>query len=139
VKNRNFSHLLATIGVAALWSAPAHADPCEASLPKSGENFTGLVTYIVDGDGLCVGKADGGIEVRLGDFNAPELNGPGGREAKDALSRIAFGKDVTCTPCEGARNPNRCISFDRVIATCRLNGRRLGDLMREAGIQEGGH
>mgnify|MGYP001417497457 CR=1 FL=1 len=125
--------------VAALIASPALADPCEAPLPKPGATFSGPVTYIVDGDGLCVGEAQGGIEVRLGDFNAPELNGPGGAEAKAALRRIAFGKSVTCTPCEGARNPNKCVSYDRVIATCRLNGKRLGDLMRAAGIQEGGH
>lgn len=118
---------------------PAFADPCEAPLPVNGAQFSGPVTYIVDGDGLCVGDDQGGIEVRLGDFDAPELNKPSGADAKETLRRIAFGQDVTCTPCEGARNPTKCIRYDRVIATCRLNGVRLGDLMREAGIAEGGN
>lgn len=120
-------------------ASPALADPCDTPLPGAGAVFSGPVTYIVDGDGLCVGHSQGGIEVRLGDFDAPELGKPGGAGAKEALRRIAFGKSVTCRPCEGARNPNRCISHDRIIATCRLDGKRLGDLMRQAGIREGGN
>lgn len=116
----------------------ALADPCEAPLPSQGAEFSGVVSYIVDGDGLCVGDEQGGIEVRLGDFNAPELNAPVGQKAKEALRKIAFGKTIVCTACEGARNPNRCVSYDRVIAVCRLNGERLGDLLRAMGIKEGG-
>ncbi len=118
----------------------AFADPCEAPLPeKPGAEFSGVVSYIVDGDGLCVGAVQGGVEVRLGDFDAPEQGQPGSQVAKDMLHKIAFGKTVVCTVCEDARNPNRCVSWDRVIATCRLDGRRIGDLMREAGIREGGN
>lgn len=120
------------------FASPALADPCEAPLPARGEVFSGPVTYIVDGDGLCVGKERGGIEVRLGDFDAPEISELSGEKAKAALRKIAYGKTVICTPCEGARNPARCTSYDRVIATCRLDGKRLGDLMREAGVIEGG-
>lgn len=129
----------AVFAVALLFATPALADPCDAPLPARGATFSGPVTYIVDGDGLCVGREQGGIEIRLGDFDAPELSDPGGAAAKAMLRRLAFGKTVSCRPCEGARNPNKCVSHDRVIATCRLDGRRLGDLMREAGIKEGGH
>jgi endonuclease YncB( thermonuclease family) len=97
--------------------------------------FGGPLSRIIDGDGIQI---RGGPEVRLGDFDAPELNQPGGREAKAALTRIAFGKIVECRRCEGARNPRKCTSHDRVIATCRLDGVRLGDLMRREGIEEGG-
>ncbi len=76
----------------ALSLTPALADPCEAPLPSKGEAFAGVVSYVVDGDGLCVGADRGGIEVRLGDFNAPELREPGGREAKAMLERIAMGQ-----------------------------------------------
>ncbi|GEM_PF-2387195 len=119
--------------------ARAAADPCEADLPKPGAEFSGPVTYIIDGDGLCVGNHNGGIEVRLGDFDAPEQGQPGAKDATDALRKLAFGKNVVCTSCEGARNPNRCVSYDRVIATCRLNGERLGDLLRALGVREGGN
>ena len=108
----------------------AIADPCEAQLPEAGTEFGGPVTYIVDGDGLCVGADMGGIEVRVADFNAIELNQPGGRDAKEVLRKIAFGKSVSCVA--GKR------SYDRTVAACYLDGRSLGDLMREAGVPEGG-
>lgn len=97
--------------------------------------FGGTVSRIVDGDGIQI---RGGPEVRLGNFDAPELNQPGGRQAKEALTRIVLGEMVECRRCEGARNPRKCTSYDRVIATCRLDGVRLGDLMRREGINEGG-
>ena len=75
-------------------STLAIADPCNAPLPAKGTHFYGEVTYIVDGDGLCVGKEQGGIEVRLADFNACELNEPGGQAAKEILRKIVFGKHV---------------------------------------------
>jgi len=109
--------------------APAAEAPDHAGL------ISGRTASIVDGDGLILST---GEEIRLGDFNAPEWNQPGGAEAKEALSEIAYGEDIICTPCEGARNPKRCTSYDRIVATCRLNGKRLGDLMRARGIAEGG-
>lgn len=111
-------------------SAPAAA---EARVPTA--ILTARVTKIIDGDGLVLA---GGREIRLGDFNAPEWNQPGGEEARRALSDIAHGQTVSCTPCEGARRAGRCMSYDRLIATCRLRGQRLGDLMRARGIREGG-
>ena len=119
----------------------ALADPCEGRLPsRAGETFTGTVRYVGDGDSLCVGQsADPAtwIEVRLSDFDAPELREPNGRRSRDALVRTANGRTVTCTATRG--RSGRVISHDRVIATCRLNGRRLGDLLRGAGVPEGGN
>lgn len=97
--------------------------------------ISGVVRHVIDGDGL---RLSTGHEIRLGDFDAPEWNERGGRAASAALTDIALGKTVECRPCEGARNPRTCTSYDRIIATCRLNGRRLGDLMRSRGIAEGG-
>jgi micrococcal nuclease len=117
----------------ALWAGPALADPCEAPLPKAGTVFSGVVRYIGDGDGLCVGPAgrpDRWIEVRLADFYAPELHDSGGRDAKDRLARLASGRTLVCRA--GRR------SYDRVVAACTLGGRPLGDLLRVAGGVEGG-
>jgi len=111
-------------------ASPALADPCEAPLPEKGASFKGEVTYIVDGDGFCVGKDQGGIEVRLADFNACELNEEGGQAAKENLRKIAFGKIVECVA--GKR------SYDRVIAHCIVDGQRVGDVLRRAGTCEGG-
>ena len=123
-----------------LFPAAALADPCEGRLPsRQGETFSGLVRYVGDGDSLCVGPSSDPatwIEVRLSDFDAPELNGPGGREARDRLSRTVGGRVLACAAVRG-RN-GRVIVYDRVIAACRLNGRGVGDLLRAAGGREGG-
>ncbi|MEZ5960639.1 MAG: hypothetical protein R3C30_09475 [Hyphomonadaceae bacterium] len=123
-------------------AGPAFADPCEAPLPsQAGAEFSGVVRYVVDGDGLCVGPASGGgatwIEVRLMDFDAPELRQPGGEEARQTLRRLVFGRRVDCVVTPGRRGTTT--SYDRTHAVCRLGGRRVGDLMRAAGVTEGGN
>jgi hypothetical protein len=119
----------------------AQADPCEGRLPsRAGETFSGVVRYVGDGDGLCIGRsADPAtwIEVRLSDFNAPELNSEGGRDAKKRLADLVGGRVLDCVAVRG-RN-GRVVVWDRVIASCRLNGRSVGDLLRTAGGREGGN
>jgi len=121
--------------------AAAQADPCEGRLPsRAGETFSGVVRYVGDGDSLCVGHAsDPGtwIEVRLSDFNAPELHSPTGRAARDRLSGLVRGRVLECVAVRG--RIGRVVVYDRVIASCRLNGRRIGDLLRAAGGPEGGN
>lgn len=131
---------LLTLVFAAVATA-AHADPCKA-IPDSGPApadlrpgavFEGRVVYVGDGDSLCVAKGVSNgqwVEVRLDDFYAPELRDPEGQQAKDALTRIAFGRRLTC---RAGRQ-----SYDRVVASCTLNGVSVGDLMRRAGVAEGG-
>jgi endonuclease YncB( thermonuclease family) len=111
----------------------ALADPCGGPLPPRGAVFSGQVRYVGDGDSLCVGTTgdpNTWIEVRLADFYAPELHEPGGLMAKTELSRIALGRTLQCEA--GKR------SYDRVVAQCVLSGSRVGDLMRRAGVLEGG-
>lgn len=131
---------LVAVFLAAL-PAVAWADPCEGALPgRPGETFSGQVRYIGDGDSLCVGNSSDSatwIEVRLADFNAPELHADGGQAAKTALERLALGRNAQCVATRG-RN-GRVISYDRVIATCRIGGRRIGDALRAAGAREGGN
>ena len=129
----HFRRLAKVIAISVSWYTAggiAYADPCEAELPKAGTEFSGVVSYIIDGDGLCVGDERGGIEVRLADFDAVELSEPGGPEAKSALHRIAYGRFISCVA--GRR------SYDRTVAHCVLDSRGVGDLMREAGVPEGG-
>jgi len=121
--------------------APAYADPCEAPLPaQAGVRFSGTVRYIGDGDSLCVGRtADPNewIEVRLADFDAPELQQALGAAGKAALERIAIHREVTCTTERG--RSGRVVSFDRVIARCRIGSKSIGDLLRQAGVMRGGN
>lgn len=111
----------------------AWADPCTAPLPSAGTNFSGQVRYVGDGDSLCVGTSSDPstwIEVRVADFYAPELHTPEGPKSKAALERIAMGRAVSCTA--GRR------SYDRVVAKCTIGGASIGELMRRAGVAEGG-
>lgn len=123
-------------------ATPALADPCKAipdrgPMPtylKRGATFSGPVSYVGDGDSLCVAVGQGAanwVEVRVEDFYAPELNAAGGREAKQTLTRLAYGKRAVCVASHR--------SHDRVVATCRINGVSVGDLMRGAGVVEGGN
>lgn len=100
---------------------------------QPGARFSGAVKYVGYGDSLCVGSsADPSkwIEVRLADFYAPELRQLGGPEAKAPLTEIALGRSLACIA--GAR------SYDRVVATCRIGGQPLGDIMRRAHAPVGG-
>lgn len=122
-------------------ASPALADPCKAIPDRGpmpaylspGSTFSGPVTYVGDGDSICVAvgrSQDKWVEVRLADFYAPELRTAGGAQAKSQLERLTRGQVVACV---AERR-----SYDRVIAVCRLRGRSLGDLMRANGAREGG-
>jgi len=121
------------VTVTAFTSTSALADPCEGPLPSKGSRFSGIVRHVGDGDSLCLGPAarpDRWVEVRIADFYAPELHEAGGRAAKQRLERIAKDKKLLCTA--GHR------SYDRVVATCTLQGRPIGALLKAAGGVEGG-
>jgi endonuclease YncB( thermonuclease family) len=121
----------------------AAADPCEAELPsRAGTEFGGAVRHIIDGDSLCVGPDSGDgstwIEVRLMDFDAPEAREAGGAQATAILRQMAMDQEIQCLVTRSARNGSTR-SFDRVHAVCRINGVLIGDLMRQAGVEEGGN
>lgn len=100
---------------------------------KPGRRFEGPVVYVGDGDSLCVSlgpRPDRWVEVRLADVYAPELHEPDGPRAKAVLERVAKGRRLACRA--GRR------SYDRVVASCRLDGRPLADLLRAAGAPAGG-
>lgn len=122
-------------------TTPAHADPCEGELPSpAGIEFTGVVRYVGDGDSLCIGQTaypKEWIEVHIADFNAPELDEADGEAARAALIRLALGRPTVRTT-EYGRN-GRIVSFDRVIAHCRIGRISIGDLLRQADITEGGN
>jgi endonuclease YncB( thermonuclease family) len=111
-------------------AAPALASTCKASLPRKGEVFSGVVVRIVAGDSLCVGEEDGGIKVRLADFNATDKGQPYSQTAKETLYELVSGRKITCVA--------QRKSLERIVAVCTMGGRSLGDLMRERGIPEGG-
>ena len=120
----------------------AKADPCKAipdrgpmpSYLHRGAHFSGPVVYVGDGDSLCVAVGSGPanwVEIRLEDFYAPELHSPSGPRAKAALERVAMGRNAECIANHR--------SYDRVVATCRIGGRSIGNLLRATGSIEGGN
>jgi micrococcal nuclease len=131
VARNGIATFLTVLGI--VWSVPASADPCEGPLPRQSAHFSGVVQYIGDGDSLCVGpegKPDQWIEVRLGDFYAPELHAPGGQDAKRRLKQLVSGRVLACRA--GRR------SYDRVVGYCTLNGQPVGMLLRRTGGIQGG-
>ncbi len=133
--------VLLTLAVTTVSSAFAH--PCKAPLPTdgdgplgNGDRFDGLVTYIIDGDSLCVSTTspaspESSFEVRLGDISVPELGEDGGREAKDTLAKIALGKRVECWP----DDPDK---LNRIVAVCELGRENIGNLLRAQGVRDTG-
>jgi endonuclease YncB( thermonuclease family) len=132
---------LAALALCALAPAVAFADPCTSELPRrAGDTFTGTVRYVGDGDSLCIGAADNPstwIEVRLGDFDAPELRSADGRRSKQFLEQVALGRLAQCRAVRG--RSGRVIVYDRVIAVCSVGGRSIGDLLRSVGAPTGGN
>lgn len=125
----------------ALFGCAAEADPCRlipdrGPMPSelaAGRRFEGPVVYVGDGDSLCVAVGPGAArwaEVRLADVYAPELSEAGGREAKAVLERVTRGRRLSCV---AERR-----SYDRVVATCWLEGRALSERLRAAGAPQGG-
>ena len=107
---------------------------------QAGATVAGIVRYVGDGDGLCVGLGPDPktwTEIRLADYFAPELNEPGGRAAAASLTRVVMGKRATCTATVG--QGGRTSSYDRLIAICRIDGVSIGEMMRHAGVLEGGN
>ena len=76
-------------------------------------------------------------EIRLADFFAPELSTPAGRAAAASLTRMVMGKRAVCTAERGQNG--RTYSYDRLIAVCRIEGVSVGEMMRRAGVTEGGN
>lgn len=139
--------LVATCVAAAVLATKAHADPCKAIPDKGpapawlhrGASFSGPVPYVGDGDSLCIDvggfhpfapKGETWVEVRLADFYAPELHDPDGPAAKAALERVVRGRTLICVA------DHR--SYDRMVAVCRINDQSVGELLRAAGVREGG-
>lgn len=75
--------------------------------------------------------------MRLSDFDAAELQSPTGRADRERLIRVVGRRRLECVAVRG--RSGRVIVHDRVIASCRLNGLRVGDLRRAAGGREGGN
>ena len=76
---------------------------------------------VIGGDTIWVGTT----KIRLQGVSTPELDEPLGLKAKDFMSKLLNGKQVTC-------KPDGTVSFDRRVATCFLDGEDIAiPLVRE--------
>jgi endonuclease YncB( thermonuclease family) len=91
--------LLVTLGAAAASSLRASE---RTVLP-------GVVVGVVDGDTVDVKLQSGMIRIRLHAIDAPESAQPYGKNAKQALSSLVFGRAVDVEPYEQDR-------YDRLVA-----------------------
>lgn len=75
---------------------------------------------VIDGDTLVIAHE----RIRLQNFNAPEMDQPGGQQAKARLQAITRGKTVHC---DGKARDK----YARLVARCSVNGVDIGKEMRQ--------
>lgn len=100
------------------WCSPAF------SSTRAQPTWSGVVTYVVDGDSVHVRPAGGGkpVRIRMDGIDAPEICQPGGRTARDALKHRALGQRVAV---HGRRHDD----YGRLLARIELNDHDLGQWM----------
>lgn len=125
-----------TAGAVLVAGAPASAReqamPCHGPSPVAGVEIRGPVLHVIDGETLCVAlnfNTDSWIRLRLAD--APKASpvlkastaGQDQPNARGALMQAALARTATC----------RTIRADNggVEALCDVDGRPLGDLLRD--------
>jgi endonuclease YncB( thermonuclease family) len=70
---------------------------------NASERFSGRVVGIADGDTITVLRAGREVKVRLHWIDCPERGQAFGRRAKQAKSRLVFGKTVVVEPTDADR------------------------------------
>jgi endonuclease YncB( thermonuclease family) len=87
----------------------------------------GVVVGVVDGDTADVRLASGMIRIRMHAIDAPESGQPYGRNSKQALSSLVFGKAVQVEPYEQDR-------YDRLVARLWLDDMDVNAEMVKRGM-----
>lgn len=91
--------------------------------------WTGVVTYVVDGDTLHVRSTEGGkpISIRIDGIDAPEICQPGGAMSRNVLKRKLLGKRVLVYS-------KIHDAYGRLVARIVLNGEDQGGWMVAKGL-----
>jgi len=86
-------------------------------LPPDGlaYGWTGRVAAIHDGDTLTVLRHGHGVKLRLNAVDAPELGQPYGRQARNSLSSLCYGRYATVEPVGEDK-------YERILARIRCGG-----------------
>jgi micrococcal nuclease len=119
---------LRVFAIAAVLGACA---PVQASPPAkpSAPAWSGVVSYVVDGDTVRVRPPGGGkpVSVRIEGIDAPEICQAGGTASRDALMRRVLGQRVTV---QGRRHDD----YGRLLAKITLKGEDTGQWMVAQGL-----
>ncbi len=91
------------VGLATAQSRPPRFDP--AHPPHAGDEgvFYGPLIRVKDGDSLVVKVQGVAMDFRLADIDAPELDQPYGRNAKQELASLASGVQLVLVPIDTDR------------------------------------
>ena len=105
----------------------ATAQPSTAAAPLR-DRWSGVVTYVVDGDSVWVRPLQGAkpVSIRLDGIDAPEICQTGGDTARDALKRRVLGQQVVI---EGKGRDD----YGRLLARLLLHGDDVGARMVKDG------
>lgn len=96
----------------------------ESPHPQITETFHAEVVKVHDGDSISVRweKRDFDTKVRIDEINTPELNEPGGHEAREWLEERILNKTV-----EIQLNPKRVEKWGRILGTVHSEGMSVGE------------
>lgn len=113
---------VATVGALACMAPVLAATP-------SRVGWTGVVTYVVDGDTVHVRPPEGGkpVKIRIEGIDAPEICQVGGTAARDALKRQVAGERVEVQGKVGDH-------YGRLVARIVLNGQDQGQWLVSQGL-----
>lgn len=127
MKNTSLSCLATVLVLMVLMATGGWCSPAFSST-RDQPVWSGVVTYVVDGDSLHVRPAGGGqpVRIRVEGIDAPEICQPGGRAARDALQRRALGQFVVV-------NGRQHDDYGRVLAKIELDHHDLGQWMVATG------
>ena len=121
----SFLRVFAMAALAGAW-LPAQASP-PAKRPAPA--WSGVVTYVVDGDTVRIRPPGGGkpVSVRIEGIDAPEICQAGGAASRDALMRRVLGQRVAV---HGRRHDD----YGRLLAVVTLQGEDTGLWMVRQGL-----
>lgn len=122
---RSRTPVVAVLAALAFMAGPA---PALAARPAKA-TWSGVVSYVVDGDTVHVRSPGGGkpVSIRLDGIDAPEICQAFGPASRDALMRRVLGKRVKVY---GKRHDD----YGRLLARIELNGEDTGQWMVAHGL-----
>lgn len=99
----------------------------EATQAFAIQPFTGKVVSIADGDTITVLRGTEQVRIRFAGIDAPERSQAWGKNSRQTMAALVFGKEVQVRPTTSRK------SYGRVIAEVFIDGRSVGTTMVASG------